>query len=162
MLSREQINLARPARQLFHTLLKSGLQYPNFQCLIVNHFKLCFCFHILDNDTIFSRNTPAKNGKALSLTTFRIFPPSLPAPQMELASVLFRGREQWSSGLCFPRWYQWWRRMMVTDMSVWCFSCAVFQHTSQRLHKLELFDNVLCWDWVVDSLGNWISFQLQL
>lgn len=77
--------LGQTCRTILSHLSRSGLQYLNFQY----NFKLYFCFNILDNDTIFSRNTPAKNGK--TLTDFRIFFCScLPAPQMELASVLCR------------------------------------------------------------------------
>lgn len=152
MFSREQMNLARPGDNCFTH--RSGFHYSNFQCLIVNNFKLYFCFNIPDSDTIFSINTPAKEGKSPSLTTFRISFSICPCSKIgiNISSVQDMGAMK-----IWTRFSQVISVMQENDGNR-CVRVKFSHHTSQRLHKLELFDRVLCWDWVVDSLGTGSAF----
>lgn len=143
MFSREQMNLARPVGQLFLTfstlifsvLLLTTLSYTS---TLTYQMMTSFSQEIL------------QQGMGNHYFQY-FFSLSLPAPQMELASLLWRRWEQWNSGLCF-------QSVMKENDGNRCARAIFFHHTSQRLHKLELFDRVLCWDWVVDSLGTGSAF----
>lgn len=142
MFSREQMDLAWPVGQLFHTY-----QGQVFQCLIVNNLKLYFYFNILDNDIIFSRNIPDNNGKTLTSfrTLFSMSPCS--ANGISISSV------QQVGALKFWTMFAQVISVMKENDGNRCVRVLFFHHTSQRLHKFELFDSVLCWDWVADSLS---------
>jgi len=112
----------------FSHLSRSSLQFSSFQCLLIlGVFKLYFCLHnhvMLGNCTILSKILQQGIGKHSDSLLWG-FSSSLPALQRELPLVLCRGWEQWSSALHFPKWYLWWRRIMVTYVAEWYSSYVV-------------------------------------
>ena len=133
MFSREQSNLARSVQvlpQSFHTCQGQVFNFLVFNVFLfltsssyTSAFTITSCYII----TSFSQKILQQGMGKHPVSLLWGFSPSLPALQRQFTLVPCRGWEQWSSALCFPKWYQRWRRMMVTDVAEQYSSYAVFQ-----------------------------------